>query len=379
MGWLLTQVRLLKNGACAIDCHVVESANIVCQPQRLFVNPSVARIQQLFKDNDPTDYYWENFYRFLNGHSHKAVAALLNAPVWSSQEARQLLAMTDGVRVQEWIASSAELQLSLIFRANIKRNLSADKTPQDIATFRFNTVRACWDECSVHAKTRAWAQWGSGVKNVDSLGQAFMFECMASWRPTIPKERELKIQELVGTLDEFSSDRRNLSLESAGQIEAYSAMLHAEIQGLNGQWDGSTASVHTWRQLQGYPDFFNALTPPHPWMQSMCVAYTGKMVSNLENATLFRKDNWDYMQLQKTPWVPSDNALNPDDKLLAQALWRHFSGKDADPELSVQGLYFVLESVDSSTVISSLLNLGADQKPSTAAMDIDADVFSYEP
>ena len=143
---------------------------------------------------------------------------------------------------------------------------------------------------------------------------------------------------------------------------------------MDGRWDMSTSSVHTWRQLQGYPDFQRHLGHPHPWHESLCVAYTGAMIPNLPAAMVFRKE-YGWLTVQHLERKPLVNPKNPYDHLLAGALWRHFSNEPIHVAPQVDALYSLLAG--SKDIVGALLSLAALEKYDP--MDIDTAVFEYSP
>ena len=338
------------------------------------MNPTVQRIQELFYQNDPNHYYWGNFQKFLQGHSQKAIANLLNAPAWKPPQARALLAMTQRITIQTWLSSSENRQNWLLLTtANIRRTVNFDGTPQLLRDFTFNTVKPCWLECDAHTKFQVWNHWGSGIKNADIQGQLFMLDCMQAWEPQTSLEVELKMQALVGTFDELTDTSKHSSISRDGAIKAYSELLHKEIKRFNYLANFSPASVQTWRQLQGYPDFLEAMHCQHPWMQSLSVVHTGVMASNLPEAIVFHKQEAGHIVAIRKERVLKENPLNDDDALLAKALLQHFLNQTVTAAPSVQGLYGLLEGLDNSSMLSCLLNLNNIEQ--TASMDIDNDVF----
>lgn len=348
-------------------------------PQDFYVNPTFSRIQELFNQNDPTNYVWGNFYKFLNGNSYKAVAQLLTTPGWTTAQERALLAMTQGVRIDDWLGADTNKQHWLLLsNAKIQHNTSMDGTKQALTDFRFKTLASCWNECSAQMKSIIWNHWGNGASRGDELCHAFMQGCMTMWTPRVPADIEKKIQSLVGTFDAIvGNGPGNYSERSDKQIEDYSAMLHSEIKNLNNCASFSMGSVHTWRQLQGYPDFLETLGSPHPWMQALCVAYTSAMIPSMPDAIVFRKQYYGRTTAIKKPWPLQDNPSNPEDKMLAQALWQHFSNKPVTPDRSIQDLYYLLEGIESGNMVSTLFNMGSAHIEETMA--VDASLFDYQP
>ena len=346
------------------------------------MNPTVQRIQELFQQNDPSHYYWANFHKFLQSHSHKAIAALLNAPVWTAPQAQTLLAMKQGIKVDDWLSADAQRQKWLLLTtASTRRTVSFDGTPHELVDFTFKTIKPCWQECSAQMKFTVWNNWGSGIKNADARGQAFMTECMTQWTPESAQDSEWKVQALVGTFDELVDMIRQSSNPCDKTIEAYSSLMHQEVKRLNTWAAFSPVSVQTWRQLQGYPDFMANLNWLHPWVQSLSVVHTGVMTANLTEAAFFREHpayDDGRMTVFRKERMLQNNPLNPDDELLAQALQQHFLQKSVNAAPSVQGLYCLLEGLDSPSMMSCLFNL-AVPSTSTSMIDIDHTVFEYNP
>lgn len=343
------------------------------------MNPTFSRIQTLFNQNDPTNYVWGNFYKFLNGNSYKAVAQLLTTPGWTEAQERALLAMTQGVRFDEWLSADTNKQHWLLLsNAKIQHNTNVDGTKQALTDFRFKTLASCWNEASARMKSIIWNHWGSGAERGDDFGLQFMQDCMTAWTPQKPADIEQKIQSLVGTFDTIvGNGPGNYSARSDKKIEDYSAMLHSEIKKLNRCWTSCMDSVHTWRQLQGYPDFLESLGSPHPWMQSLCVAYTSVMIPNIADAIVFRKQYYGRTTAIRKPWPLQENPANPEDKLLAEALWQYFSNKPVAPDRTIQDLYYLLEGIDTSSMVATLFNMGSATKDE--AMAVDANLFDCQP
>lgn len=341
------------------------------------MNPTVQRIQELFQQNDPSHYYWANFHKFLQSHSHKAIAALLNAPVWTAAQAQTLLAMKQGIKVDDWLSADTQRkQWLLLTTASTRRTVNFDGTPNDLADFTFKTIKPCWEECSSQLKFTVWNNWGSGITNADARGQAFMLDCMTQWTPECAHDSEWKVQALIGTFDEIVDmsaprDQRDKA------IKVYGGMMHQEIKCLNTWGEFAPRSVQTWRQLEGYPDFIANLNWLHPWVQSLSVVHTGVMAANLTEAALFLEqptyDNGQ-MVIVRQERMLRKNPLNPDDELLARALQQHFSKKSVDVAPSVQGLYYLLDGLDSPSMMACLFNLTAPSQL-TPMMDIDHSLF----
>ena len=338
------------------------------------MNPSAQRIRSLFALNDPTNYYWENFRRFLQGHSYKDRAALLAQNEWTVDQSRAMLAIISGMSPMEWFNTPKEQRvLKLMMVANIRTHRPPNAPVDPMVAVRLNILGSCWDELSSRGKFTAWNVWGSGVAKLDPEGKIFALSKMKAWQPQSPHDTELKLQALVGTLDEVSGNMRQTDVP--GLFNEYQEVLRAEVRRLQKHWPATgIESVQIWRQLQGYPDFLVGVPHPHPWMESMCVAHTGPMAKDFPPAVVFRQQHERIGPLSLARDIVS-NASNPLDKPLAQALHRHFMGQDPQPAPEVQGLFALLEG--SSGIVGTLLSMNAMANP--PRFDVAGDVFEVAP
>lgn len=338
------------------------------------MNPSAQRIRELFALNDPTNYYWENFRKFLQGHSHKACAALLTDNEWTPAQSRALLAIMAGISPIDWFNTPSDQQtMKLLFRVDIQKTWRLSDAPVDpMIAYRLDALGACWDEISSRGKFNAWNSWHSGIK-LGKEGEAFALNKMKGWKAKSPHDADMKLQALVGTMDELSENMRNHNV--SGLFSEYKDILHQEVERLHPQWQVTgIESVQTWRQLQSYPQFLDGIPHPHPWMESMCAAHTGPMAKDLPDPIVFRQD-YDRMGCVKVHREITSNASNPLDRPLAQALRRHFMNEDPRPEPEVQGLFALLEG--SNGIVGTLMSMTtmANQQQ----FDVTGDVFELAP
>ena len=339
------------------------------------MNPSAQRIRELFALNDPTNYYWENFRRFLQGHSYKDRARLLGNNAWTPDQSRAMLAIAEGISPVDWFKMPPEQKaMTLLLSTNIRKSPSRPDAPVDpMAAVRFNVLGPCWDEVSSRGKFNAWNAWSSGVTMLDKEGKAFALNKMKTWRPQSQHDREMKLQALVSTLDEFSENMRKQDLTDL--FEDYKEVLLGEVAHVKQHWPiTGIESVQAWRQLQGYPDFLVGVRHPHPWMESMCVAHTGSLARDLSPAVVFR-NQYGRMDRVKLDRDIAPNASNPLDRPLAQALRRHFMGQDPRPEPEVQGLFALLEG--SSGMVGTLMSMPT--MANQAAFDVAGELFELAP
>lgn len=338
------------------------------------MNPSAQRIRELFALNDPTNYYWDNFRRFLQGHSYKDRARLLGSNAWTPDQSRAMLAIAEGISPVDWFKMPSEQKaMALLLSTNIRKSPSPPDAPVDpIAVVRFNVLGPCWDEVSSRGKFNAWNAWSSGVTMLDKEGKAFALNKMKMWRSQSQHDSEMKLQALVSTMDELSENMRNQELTDL--FEEYQAMLLEEAKRMQEWTVTGIESVQTWRQLQGYPDFLVGVRHPHPWMESMCVAHTGSLARDLSPAVVFRNQYGRLCGVKLARDV-AHNASNPLDRPLAQALQRHFMGQDPRPEREVQGLFALLE--DSGGIVSTLLSMGTMGVQPT--FDVAGELFDLAP
>lgn len=337
------------------------------------MNPTPQRIQKLFADNDLDNYYWTNFENFLQGYSYKAITELIISPVWTPSQQRMLLAVTDGISINHWHVATFEQQNWLwLTTAKIRTNFSYPGILNSLAVVRFKTLRSSWHDTTPVMKFNVWNHWGSGIRHTDKAGHDFMHECMQSWNPVTPEETKWKIQALVGTLDVLGEGDRSRKNDDSKWIGAYSHILEAAVNSMNDRWDMSRSSVHTWRQLQGYPDFLLNLGHPHPWMETLCVVYTGLLVPNLPDAMVFRELSGS-LTGQHVKRGLTVNLSNPHDHLLASALWSYFSNEPVHPAPQIAGLYYLLEG--HPDMMGALL--GFTPAESSLLIEVDSDVFDY--
>lgn len=338
------------------------------------MNPSAQRIRELFAQNDPTNYYWENFRKFLQGHSHKACAALLTGNEWTPDQSRALLAITAGISPVDWFNTPTEQQaMKLLSRVDIQRTWRLPNASVDpMIAHRLHVLGPCWDEMNSRGKFNAWNSWHSGVK-LGKEGETFALNKMKKWNAQSPHDAEMKLQALVGTMDELSENMRNHNL--SGLFNEYKGILHQELELLRPQWQVTgIESVQTWRQLQSYPQFLDGVPHPHPWMESMCVAHTGWMAKDLPLPIVFREEAA-RLDCRKVQREIVSNTSNPLDKPLAEALRRHFMNEDPRPKPEVQGLFALLEG--STGIVGTLMSMTtmANQEQ----LDVAGDVFELAP
>lgn len=337
------------------------------------MNPTPQRIQKLFADNDLDNYYWANFEKFLQGHSYKAIVTLLNSLVWTPSQQRTLLAIADGLPTKIWYDATPDQQNWLwLTKAQIRTNFSYTGILNPLASLRFKTLLSSWHETTSFMKFNVWNSWGSGIKYADTAGIDFMHECMKRWIPLTPDETKWKIQALVGTLDVLGEGDRSKKSNDHHWIGVYSQILEAEVKSMKDCWDTSRSSVHTWRQLQGYPDFLLNLGHPHPWMETLCVVYTGLLVPNLPDAMVFRELSGS-LTGQHVKRGLTVNPSNPHDHLLASALWSYFSNEPVHPDPQIAGIYYLLEG--STDMMGALLGFTPAESP--LLIEVDSDVFDY--
>lgn len=357
---------------------------------------TLSNIQALFQRHDPSDFGWTDLHAFFKnqGSSYKYISTLLNDPIWTPEQARILFVINNGTQIKDWVNFSKQEQQwkTLTAPQRINEPFNINTIPPEILDFTFNTLQRCWEECGAPLKSRVWDYWGCGVKGANVASQEFMFNCMASWKPEIASDIECKIQALVGTFDEIVSMKWRPAATVGGlckillklnfsadadvdtAIDVYSGMLHNEIRQLRVCNDFNLASVHTWRQLQGYPDFVETLGCSHPWMQSMCAVYTGSFTSNLPDAVVFRKENDQTIAVREKRFFCT-NPGNPDDFYLAQAFSQYFLKAPTTPAPSVESLYYLLEGLDNSSILTTLFGLKPSIKE-TVQFDIDSTVFN---
>lgn len=362
------------------------------------MNPTVARIQELFAQNEPTNYYWENFEKFLRGHSYKSVARLLSSPVWTPFQAMTLLALRTGQTAVDWFKMPLDRQQRKVLQTtNIQKNTSYDGAPNELNEFKFKVLRSCWDACESSRKFAVWEGWSSGVSRVDDIGRVFMLDAMTSWQTSSPTDAKWKIEALVGTMDSFGEVCRPVrdlvnpdvfrdglvaylqaeafrkSTDLVSLYDKYATMLTTEVKAMYGRWDNPSINVQTWRQLQGYPEFSQEIGAPHPWMQSLCVAYTGGLNRDLPSGLTFHIVH-DELKTKKVPRGMVDNPTNPQDYLLAKALKSHFCGEPVTVDSQVAALFGMLEGTPD--MVNILLTLNATPLP---PMEVDGSVFDYSP
>lgn len=356
------------------------------------MNPSVERIQLLFAQNDPTNYYWSNFEKFLRGHSYKAVAALLSSPLWTPTQSQTLLALVNGEKIGNWLNLPPQVQTRRLFQTtNIRRSTHYNNEPDGLSPIKFKVLRDCWDACDSTTKFHAWDNWSAGVENVDDVGRKFMLDAMKRWDTPTVADSQLKIQALISSMDGFGAVARSHRNVADGEyytrssstwqteqllvalFESYTAILNQEIHKMKGRWDHTIASVQTWRQVQGYPDFARELGTPHPWMQSLCVAHTGSLNRDLPSGLVFAVIN-DQLKSVRVDRAMTENPLNEHDYPLAIALKQHLSGESVTVAPEVSTLYWMLEGT--RDMVDILLSLSLPAQP---IMQVDGSMFECTP
>lgn len=225
------------------------------------------------------------------------------------------------------------------------------------------THQFIWNRLSARNKFFVIAtNWNTSVPHIDfSMNVCYWksrLDRLKEWTVNDSLSGSYKIQALVSLLDQIAFSKLmspdELKLRDLFYAD-YAKLLNDSITAMEPLWEYNQDSILTWRQLQGYPQFFEKICNIHPWLQSLvAIAWIGIDVGGL-HMRRFEVDSMAVVTVQACSYTTQNNPTNPLDELLAQAWMGRSCINNSIVDARVEHLYFLLDDCNNPAHVLMLL------------------------
>ena len=306
---------------------------------------------------------WTNVYTFMSGNSRQKQKELLEHPYWNSADRLMLYAFASGIKPQNWFTLKYDQQIV----EYVKKARLYEKPVRDLVESSFEILPPYYKHMS----------FDRIAANAPDDEIPWLAALLIQWKPSTLQDIVYKIQSYVEFF-EWTLTGANSWGKTLIEIKGSHAMWQHCVDDLKTvvadgvkHWAPTQEWIHTWRQLESVPQFFNPVRHVHPWLHTIVTLYTGglnydrpRQSAMFEDATT--KTGW---ASETVTYSMQEDPSRANDVALARAVFSSyqrgnfgFTKEWSKPmNASTEALFALIKEMPPMEAMSLLISMSANE------------------